>query len=355
MTSGAKRVTVRATAAAREARAPGTMPATELRAFLQAFGDLGYDAGALAAAAGLRPADLANRDLRVPCAAYGAIAGHAMATRRERNLSLHVAARTPMGASPLLDYLILSSEDVLAGLRQLARYYRLVESPIAIDLGEGDPVQVRLIERGAAPFMIEYTVALIVLHFRRETDGRFHPLRLFLAHRPDDPAEFERTLQCPVDTAHGWSGLDAAPAACALPLRRRDPILRTLLEDQAQRALAAQPAIATLADEVCRVLATSAPHERGMPIDTVARRLATSRRTLQRRLAEEGCSYAGLVDRWRRETARRLVADSEVGLAEIAWLLGYAETAPFHRAFRRWFGVTPREAAIRARRARSAW
>jgi len=65
-------------------------------------------------------------------------------------------------------------------------------------------------------------------------------------------------------------------------------------------------------------------------------------RTLQRRLAESGESYSGLLDAVRLETGARLLRDSEAKLIEIAFELGYADPANFTRAFKRWMGVAPR-------------
>jgi AraC-like DNA-binding protein len=76
-------------------------------------------------------------------------------------------------------------------------------------------------------------------------------------------------------------------------------------------------------------------------IVTVARHLAMSARSLQRRLSAEGVTYEALVEETRKEAARRYVAGSTLSLAEIAYLVGYSEPASFHRAFKRWYGVTP--------------
>jgi AraC-like DNA-binding protein len=43
----------------------------------------------------------------------------------------------------------------------------------------------------------------------------------------------------------------------------------------------------------------------------------------------------------RRKTAEKCVADFSLSIGEIAYLVGYSEPAAFHRAFKRWTGVTP--------------
>jgi AraC-like DNA-binding protein len=77
-------------------------------------------------------------------------------------------------------------------------------------------------------------------------------------------------------------------------------------------------------------------------LGAVARALAMSERTLHRRLAAEGTSFAALVSAARRARAARLLGDPRLSCSEVAVLLGYAEPAAFFRAFRRWTGLTPR-------------
>jgi AraC-like DNA-binding protein len=66
-----------------------------------------------------------------------------------------------------------------------------------------------------------------------------------------------------------------------------------------------------------------------------------SSRTLQRRLSSLGLSYHELLDAVRRETAEKCIAESRLSIGEVAYLVGYSEPAAFHRAFRRWTGLTP--------------
>ncbi len=87
------------------------------------------------------------------------------------------------------------------------------------------------------------------------------------------------------------------------------------------------------------------PPHRGMARETeigqVARALGTSARTLQRRLSSAGSLTKKLLDTLRRDTAERSIAESSLSIGEIAYLVGYSEPAPFHRAFKRWTGLTP--------------
>ncbi len=48
-----------------------------------------------------------------------------------------------------------------------------------------------------------------------------------------------------------------------------------------------------------------------------------------------------MLESTRRGLARGYLANPDLSLAEVAYLLGYAEQASFFRAFKRWHGTTP--------------
>ena len=64
-------------------------------------------------------------------------------------------------------------------------------------------------------------------------------------------------------------------------------------------------------------------------------------RTLSRRLADEGTTYAEVVDQLRRSLALQYLNDPGMSLSQIAWLLGYQGSTSFNHAFRRWTGAPP--------------
>src|SRR5215472_12219383 len=78
-------------------------------------------------------------------------------------------------------------------------------------------------------------------------------------------------------------------------------------------------------------------------VDSVAKILGLSARTLQRRLSDEGVTYARVVARARFDVAQRMLEDPACKIIEVALDLGYSDPAHFARAFARWTGLTPRE------------
>lgn len=76
-------------------------------------------------------------------------------------------------------------------------------------------------------------------------------------------------------------------------------------------------------------------------MDSVARKLGTAARTMQRRLKQEGVTFQDVLDRTREHLARHYLTTSRMSGAEISFLLGFEDPNSFVRAFHKWTGTTP--------------
>lgn len=76
-------------------------------------------------------------------------------------------------------------------------------------------------------------------------------------------------------------------------------------------------------------------------LDKLAKVLGMSYSTLQRRLQAEGISYQRLKDNLRRDMAINLLCQFNMTVTEVATLIGFQESSAFHRAFKKWTGVSP--------------
>ena len=78
-------------------------------------------------------------------------------------------------------------------------------------------------------------------------------------------------------------------------------------------------------------------------LETIASKLGVTPWTLQRQLSAEKTGFKKLIDDARRQLARDYIRETETSLSEIAWLLGFSNPAAMHKAYRRWFGLSPGE------------
>jgi AraC-like DNA-binding protein len=340
MTARADRLTKRAKIAGSASFVRSSYPASSARVFVDALERLNYKVESLLCDAGIRRADLDDPDARIPRAVWGPIFCRALAQRPMKNAGMRLATVTPLGAFPLVDYLIATSENVGEGLTRFARYLRLAEARSVPCLREGeDPIRV-LLEGCDSPLSAEFTVTLNLLHFRQETEDQFRASYASFCHKPDDVAEIQQVLGCPVHTGASWNGWALLRETCELPLRRRDAALGSLLQRHADAAIARLPPMESVVLDVRRLLA-SRVGDGDKRIQAIARTLAMSARSLQRRLTAAGVSYQELLDLARKDSAERYLTDSPLSIGEVAYLLGYSEPAAFTRAFRRWNKETP--------------
>jgi AraC-like DNA-binding protein len=115
------------------------------------------------------------------------------------------------------------------------------------------------------------------------------------------------------------------------------------LEPELRRRLAQLDASATTSIRVRSALLERLPSGL-MSMEDVARKLALSKRTLQRRVEAEGASFQQILNRTREDLARHCLANTALPAAEISFLLGFDEPNPFYRAFRGWTGMRPEAA-----------
>ena len=76
-------------------------------------------------------------------------------------------------------------------------------------------------------------------------------------------------------------------------------------------------------------------------LNEAAKHFHMSPRTFRRRLEENGSHYRELLDETRQGVAIELLNTANLSVESVAERLGYAETASFIHAFKRWTGTTP--------------
>ncbi len=118
-----------------------------------------------------------------------------------------------------------------------------------------------------------------------------------------------------------------------------DPALYELLKAESNRALE-RLSTAQVRLRVRSVLSSLRLGERP-EMATAARALGMSERALRRRLASEDVCFRELVDEVQRNRALILAKDPSRSAEAISNALGFSEVSAFHRAFKRWTGLTP--------------
>jgi AraC-like DNA-binding protein len=173
---------------------------------------------------------------------------------------------------------------------------------------------------------------------------RFRAVR-FMHHAPPvRRTALERFFDAPVELGAARNALVFDASLLATPIATADPALFGILAAHADRDLALIEPRGELVTEIkatYRRLLVDSPHL--AQAHEVARALALSTRSLNRRLAEVGMSFRAIEADVKRGLAVMHLRDGRRSITEIARLVGFTEPSAFIRAFRRWTGKTPTE------------
>ena len=307
----------------------------------------GVDAGDLARAAAVPPELLNDPDARAPIASLHAVWNVLLASDVE--VDFEAPAYAP-GDYGIVGFVVMNSTTLSEGLDHLVRYIGLWTDDPAFQR-EGSTI--RFAYRGAFDDSPGQRAATesgpieIIQGARLLTQRRVAPREVRFAHpAPPYAARLDAFFDAPVRFDAEDHAIVFRDEDLALPLVRADAQLGAFLRGIAESALEKRVDSDSPLDAVRRIIAEEL--QRGVPsIDVVAARMATTERTLRRRLEESGTTFRDLLDTTRAELARSYVRDARMPLAEVAFMLGFSEPSAFHRAFKRWTSTTP--AAFRAR------
>ena len=126
-----------------------------------------------------------------------------------------------------------------------------------------------------------------------------------------------------------------------LPLTHSDPYLNKLLLKDCEAVLANRKGdVSQLRTRVENAISSVLPHGRVF-VEDIALNLGMSKRTLARKLADEGLNFSGVFEQLRRDLAVRYLHERKLHISKIAWLLGFSEVSAFTHAFKRWTGKAP--------------
>lgn len=195
--------------------------------------------------------------------------------------------------------------------------------------------------RQAHVHQAERTAALIAL-VARGVDQQSKVLGVAFPHaRQGNDTKLTRLFGVAPTYGAPWTEVLLPAALMDRPLPRANPALFELMDRYVRRQIAVHPrSDPSFSSQVFAVVQRRL-HERDVSQDLVAKSIGCGIRTLARRLAEEGTTLREIVDTVRKGRAEALL-ESNVAIAEVAFLLGYSEPSAFQHAFRRWHGMSPK-------------
>ncbi|MEU2258572.1 AraC family transcriptional regulator ligand-binding domain-containing protein [Nocardia xishanensis] len=317
-----------------------------IRGFRAAVAELGGNAERFAERAGLPMEALDSDDLFVCDSAMSLALELAAAELQCPDLALRMARRQDLGMLGPLSLAVQTSATLGEAL-ECASAYLFVHS-MGMNLAVGaDPygvpgvvgLRLELSVPGRWPVQgTDLTLGFIHRMTTAIAGGEYGLRSIELPYDPPAPLQnYEQFYGVPVHIRRPAAVARMTASYASAPIATSDEDVRRLALAILQRN-ATQPARTTSLVQSALVQSMGTAN---LDIKAVARLLALHPRTLQRRLADEGTTFATVLDSVRRSSARRLLLTTDMPMTQLAAMLGFAEQATLTKCTRRWWGSTP--------------
>ncbi len=262
-------------------------------------------------------------------------------------LGFQRGAKREMRRSGLICYVGLASPSVMDFIHNIARYRRVFSDAVEIDVDNlasdgflrwhfAVPTSV-----GRRQY-VEFGASGLIYAMRQASNRNFGLAKVTFRHpRRTHLDVFREFFNCPVEFGAQHNAMYFKPADLQLPLLTADNDLYSVLTVYCEAVLSDKsrnlpPIIVSVERAIADRMASGEANQ-----NVIAKDLGMSARTLSRRLAQENTTFFKVVEQLRSALAVNYLKDSELALAEIAFLLGYSGLSSFNDAFKRWTGKTP--------------
>ncbi len=322
----------------------GQVRASPLMPLPAVLRELGFDPQALFAESDFDLGLLRNPETTIPYRRAGALLARCVERTGRPDLMLLVAQRGDFSVLGIVSLLARHSPDIGTAWRTTIEHLHLHDRGAVATLEVGGAVALlgySIYEREVAGSDQVHLLAIALAQRIMEglCGGPWHAAEVHLpVRRPRDDAPFRRFFGAPLRYNAERAALVFPAGLLARPIPGADPAVRRAVEALAYE-LERQGARA-LGPAVRRALRAMLVAGRASE-DGVAAAFSMHRRTLNRRLQEEGTTFRLLLEQTRFEVARQLLRDTDVAVGQIAIGLGYSGPTAFGRAFKRWSGRAP--------------
>jgi AraC-like DNA-binding protein len=330
----------------------GTVFAGLVRGYFEYAVAQGASAEALAKISGVDTTLLDDADIRVPFEKYVTLVRAGKELAKDSALPLRFAEAVDTSEFSVVGLLTHASETLMDALAQLNRYGQLV---IEVDVG-GQGGRFNLEFEESSAWLVDTRrnpnefSELTESTFTRLITGprRFLPRPLVLEAQVTHPEPahreaYDRIWQCPITFNSYRNALRMDASLATHRIRLQPAYVFGILSAHAEQLLADLKHAKTMRGRVASLLMPML-HTGGIRMDAIASKLGQSRRTLHRKLKEEGITFEQVLEELRHKLALHYLASKKVSVNETAYLVGFSDPASFSRAFKRWTGKSPREA-----------
>ncbi len=320
--------------------------AAALTNFVEVARAAGLDPWRMAREAGLNADCLVQPDLKVPMDRVAALVEAAAARSGLEAFGLLMIEGRRISNLGVLGLLTREEPTLRESLVSASRYARVHNESIVQQIEEHSGIATiyeDLLASSTTPTRqgIEMVVAVTVRLIKVFLGADWRARRICFTH--PEPANLQihrRVLGQTPEFLCDFNGIVCTSADLDTPIASADPVLSAYLREKLQvESLVSH----SVADEVRQMIMLLLPRGRSS-VEQIAQLMGVHRKTLFRRLALEGHTYASLLQEIRIDLAQRYVQERRHSVRDMSLLLGFAEMSSFSRWYKTHFGQTAEQA-----------
>ncbi len=246
-----------------------------------------------------------------------------------------------------LGYAWLASSTLYAALNRLSRYVRIINDAISVSLEEeGDNlvITVRSDDREFPHYYQDDASSAILLNMCRANYGKeLNPVSVSFKHDGPSPCsgDYSSFFRCPVEFGADHNQIILPLEMVNKRLTSSNPQLAQI-NDQVMINYLADLDKEDIVQQVKVAIIEQLPSG-NVTDEKISEAVYTSKRSLQRKLNEQGTTFKTILTEVREDLALKYIHDRKLTLTEISFMLGFSEMSSFSRAFKRWTGESPKE------------
>lgn len=306
---------------------------------------LGFDTGEMLRDAGISPDLLRIEMARVSSDQFSLLLQVVWNRMNDEFMGMG-PRRARSGTFAAMCALVIDCPTLGAVYRRAYQFSRLFEPMVAMELQAGEQ-KVRLvahIEGGIHDPQYFLRESILVIWHRLGCWLIGQPVELEKAEfeyaRPAHGDEYRHIFHCPLAFESDCTALTFDKRFLAAPVIRDKPELLKFLNTSPADLLSRPDESNTFTGRIRALIGRD--FAKPLPdFEWIATELHTSPQTLRRRLKQENTSFQEIKDLLRRDMAIYYLSRQEFSINDIAAKVGFTEPSTFHRAFKKWTGVTP--------------
>ncbi|MDP4143422.1 MAG: AraC family transcriptional regulator [Bacillota bacterium] len=324
-----------------------SISATKISAFLNNFDVYGMDTAKVVEYAGVDSLVLSSPDNRLSGLEVKMIIEAATNLTGDDNLGLHQGERLAKGFSNILGYVLMNCSALEECWTKYCRYEKLIDSlseshfKIVDNYAVLSNTTVEKLLKDNRQFS-DFKIAGMLSYIKLLSNKTLQIDEVHFTHsKPENASEYDRIFQCEVCFKKSTNALIFKRDLLNIPIIEPNKNLLFVFERNTEEILQSLNNQHTYAGRVSKIVLEEIDLGNFPSIETVAKKLLLSVRSLQLYLQKENTTYMKLIREFRKKTAEKYLKDINISIDEIAFILGFSETSAFHRAFKSWTGLTP--------------